>query len=485
MARWQILLSEFDIVYVSQKAINGSAIAEFLASRTLEDYEPLSFDFPNEELMYVAVIEEYPWKLNFDGASNAVGKGIGAVLVSSNGDYYPFTCKLDFDCTNNMAEYEACIMGLRVAIEGGIRTLEVCGDSALVIYKLKVEWETRDPKLINYQKVVLGLLEEFDDITFNYIPRDENQMADALATLASMIKANKEEEMRPIQMSIFEAPACCCNIEEEERDDNPWYQDILRYVRDRKYPEQATDNDKRTFRRLACDYVLDGDILYKRRKDQVLLRCVDAVEATLILEEVHEGVCGTHANGFTMARQIMRFGYYWSTMEGDCINYAKKCHKCQYHQKLQMGITFIFMVIDYFTKWIEAASYANVTKSAVSRFLKKEIICQYGMPERIISDNALNLNNKTIVEVCSQFKIKHHNSSLYRPKMNGAVEAANKNIKKIVGKMTETYRDWHEKLPIALLAYRMFVRTSIGATSFSLVYGIEAVLPIEVEIPSL
>ncbi|KAK5824177.1 hypothetical protein PVK06_018941 [Gossypium arboreum] len=214
MARWQFLLSEFDIVYVSQKVIKGSAIAEFLASRALEDYEPLNFDFPNEELMCVAATEDYPWKLNFDGASNAVGNGIGAVLISPNGDYYPFTCKLDFDCTNNMAEYEACIMGLRTAIERGIRTLEVYGDSALVIYQLRGEWETRDPKLINYRKVVLGLLEEFDDITFNYIPRDENQMADALATLSSMIKVNKEKEMRPIQMSIFEAPAHCCNIEE-------------------------------------------------------------------------------------------------------------------------------------------------------------------------------------------------------------------------------------------------------------------------------
>ncbi|NAW06135.1 transposase family protein, partial [Salmonella sp. gx-f8] len=109
----------------------------------------------------------------------------------------------------------------------------------------------------------------------------------------------------------------------------------------------------------------------------------------------------------------------------------------------------IFVIIDYFTKWVQAASYANVTKSTVSRFLKKEIICRYGMLERIISDNTLNLNNRTIVEIYSQFKIKHHNSSPYRPKMNGAVEAANKNIKKIVGKMTETYKDWHEKLPFA------------------------------------
>jgi len=90
-------------------------------------------------------------------------------------------------------------------------------------------------------------------------------------------------------------------------------------VKNREYLDQAIENDKRTIRRLASDYVLDGEILYKRRKDQVLLRCVDAVEAKKILEEVHEGVYETHANGFTMAKQIMRFGYYWSTMEGDCV----------------------------------------------------------------------------------------------------------------------------------------------------------------------
>ena len=70
-------------------------------------------------------------------------------------------------------------------------------------------------------------------------------------------------------------------------------------------------------------------------------------------------------------------------------------------------------------------------------------------------------------------------------KMNGTVEAANKNIKKIVVKMTDTYKDWHEMLPFALHAYRTAVRTSTRATPFSLVYKIEAVLPIEVEILSL
>ena len=80
---------------------------------------------------------------------------------------------------------------------------------------------------------------------------------------------------------------------------------------------------------------------------------------------------------------------------------------------------------------------------------------------------------------------KASHSVPYRPKMNGTVEAANKNVKKIIAKATETYKDWHEKLPFALHAYRTGVQTSIGATPYSLVYGMEAVLPIEVKIPSL
>ena len=142
---------------------------------------------------------------------------------------------------------------------------------------------------------------------------------------------------------------------------------------------------------------------------------------------------------------------------------------------------FIFVVIDYFTKWVEAASYANVTKVVVARFIKKEIICRYRLSERIISDNGFNLNNDMVMEICTRFKIKYHNSGSYRPKMNGAVETANKNVKKIITKATETYKDWHEKLPFALHAYRTRIRTLIGATPYSLVYGMEAVLPIEVD----
>lgn len=110
---------------------------------------------------------------------------------------------------------------------------------------------------------------------------------------------------------------------------------------------------------------------------------------------------------------------------------------------------------------------------------------RYGVPSKIIINNTNNLNNKMMSELCQEFKIEHHNSSPYQPKMNGTIEATNKNIKKIVPKMAKTYKDWHDMLPFALHGYKTSVCTSTGATPYSLVYGLEAVLPIEVEILSL
>ena len=84
-----------------------------------------------------------------------------------------------------------------------------------------------------------------------------------------------------------------------------------------------------------------------------------------------------------------------------------------------------------------------------------------------------------------RYDVQHHGSSEYRPQTNGAVEAANKNIKRILRKMVETSRDWSEKLPFALWANRTSFCTSTGATPYSLVYGMEAVLPVEIEMRSL
>ncbi|XP_015078338.1 uncharacterized protein LOC107022162 [Solanum pennellii] len=88
-------------------------------------------------------------------------------------------------------------------------------------------------------------------------------------------------------------------------------------------------------------------------------------------------------------------------------------------------------------------------------------------------------------DICEQFKVTHQNSTAYRPQMNGAVEAANKNIKKILRKRIDKHRGWHEILPYALLSYRTTIRISTGTTPYLLVYGTETVIPTEVDISSL
>ena len=111
----------------------------------------------------------------FDGALNALGRGVGIVLISPKGNHYPFTVKLSFDYTNNVAEYEACVMGLQAAIEKKIKKLTIC--------QLNGEQETRDSKLVPYQEFIKGLIEQFEEITFKHLPREKNYLADTLATL--------------------------------------------------------------------------------------------------------------------------------------------------------------------------------------------------------------------------------------------------------------------------------------------------------------
>ena len=85
--------------------------------------------------------------------------------------------------------------------------------------------------------------------------------------------------------------------------------------------------------------------------------------------------------------------------------------------KVSNGHYFILVAIDYFTKWVEAESYARVTKEVITRFVRNILVCRFNLPESIISDNARNLNNDMMTELCQQFQITHRHSAPYRPKM--------------------------------------------------------------------
>ncbi|XP_070039260.1 uncharacterized protein [Nicotiana tomentosiformis] len=165
LAKWQILLSEFDIIYVTQKVVKGQVLVDHLVENPVDrEYKPLKTYFPDEEVSFIGedITETYnSWRMFFDGAANFKGVGIGAVLVSDIGQHYPVSVKLRFSCTNNMAEYEACILGLKLAIDMNVQELLVIGDSDLLVHQVLGEWATNNTKILPYLYYVQELMKRF------------------------------------------------------------------------------------------------------------------------------------------------------------------------------------------------------------------------------------------------------------------------------------------------------------------------------------
>ena len=107
------------------------------------------------------------------------------------------------------------------------------------------------------------------------------------------------------------------------------------------------------------------------------------------------------------------------------------------------------MAIDYFSRWIEAESFGTLKAKQMAKFIEKSLICRYGVPHHIVTDNGVQFQSET-VEMLQKYGIEHHKSSPYRPQANGAVEAANKNVNRVLSKMVKTYKDWSEYLPFFL-----------------------------------
>ncbi|XP_075087678.1 uncharacterized protein LOC142169679 [Nicotiana tabacum] len=336
----------------------------------------------------------------FDGAANFKGVGIGAVLISESRQYYPVSAKIMFPCTNNLAEYEACILGIRMAVDMNVKEIFVIRDSDLLIHQVQGEWSTKNVNILSYLHCVKELCKKFIKIEFKHVPRIQNEFGDALVTISSMIQHPDKNYINPIEVEITDQHAYCFNVDEEP-DGKPWYHDIKKFLATSEYLEDATNGKKSALRRLANHFFLNGEVLYKRTPNLGLLRCVDVAEATRLLEEIHAGTYIPHMNGFTLAKKILRVGYFWMTIESDSICYVQKCNQCQIHGDLiqvppnelnvmgspwsfvAMGMDvigpielaasnrhrFILVAIDYFTKWVEASTYKAITKKVVADFV--------------------------------------------------------------------------------------------------------------------
>ena len=187
LSRWLILLVEFDLKYVAWKTIKGSFVSDFYAENPIEG-ENGKEDFPDEDILNV---ELGAYKMYFDGAVNQYGNGIGILLITLEGSHIPLAIKLNFEVTNNLANYKACITGMEALRELGVKEAEVFGDLTLVIAQAQKLWKVKKEHLKPYQQYLEDLTKTFDKITYTVIPRAQNQFVDALATLASMVEIPK------------------------------------------------------------------------------------------------------------------------------------------------------------------------------------------------------------------------------------------------------------------------------------------------------
>nr|AAS07078.1 putative polyprotein [Oryza sativa Japonica Group] len=514
IAKWVVELSQFDVHFVPRTAIKSQVLADFVADWTMPDNKS-----DNQG-------DNETWTMAFDGALNSQGAGAGFILTSPSGDQFKHAIHLNFRATNNTAEYEGLLAGIRAAAALGAKRLIVKGDSELVANQVHKDYKCSNPELSKYLAKVRKLEKRFDGIEVRHVYRKDNVEPDDLARRASrqeplepgtfldiLTKPSVKEvsgEVGPstpdISSEVIEAERAVANI--ETTDD--WRTPLIKFISSEELPEDDTEAEKIT--RKAKIYCMIGNDLYKKEPNGILLKCVSTDDGRQLLLDIHEGICGSHAAGRTLVGKAFRQEFFWPTALKDACDMVQRCEACQFHSKHtklpaqalqtipltwpfscwgldilgpfprgQGGYKFLFVAIDKFTKWIEATPTREIKADNAIKFIRG-IFCRYGLPHRIISDNGSQFISADFQDYCIGLRVKICFASVSHPQSNGQVKRANgivlQGIKtRVYDRLMSHDKKWVEELPSVLWAVRTTPTTSNKETPFFLVYGSEAMLP--------
>ncbi|WJX67950.1 hypothetical protein P8452_52368 [Trifolium repens] len=187
IGKWALALTEYSLTYKPLKAIKGQIVADFIVDNSL-------VEMPQE---YVDI---QPWILYFDGSKHKYGTGIGILIISPTQVPTKFKYKINGLCSNNEAEYEALITGLEILKDLGAKNIKIRGDSELVLKQLTQEYKCVKEHLTKYFAIASSLLDCFDHVDIEHVPRLENQEANDLAQIASGYKMSKEKLTQLIEI---------------------------------------------------------------------------------------------------------------------------------------------------------------------------------------------------------------------------------------------------------------------------------------------
>eukprot|EP00253_Pinus_taeda_P028834 PITA_28834 len=251
-----------------------------------------------------------------------------------------------------------------------------------------------------------------------------------------------------------------------------WYSEIVKFLLKLEIPSGFTQSQARTIKLREARYCINENLLYWRDPSGVLLRCLDKEQSIEVMQQFHSSMCGGHHHWKTTAHKILRVGYYWPSLFSDVFSFVKSCDR------------WILVATDYFTKWIEAIPTRNADHNVVMKFLTENIFTRSGCPHKLVTDNAAAFRAKELVDMCNSMGIKLIHSTSYYPQGNGLAESFNKSLIRIIKTLLEdNKKNWHSKLKYALWADRVTIKRSTGNSPFKLVYGTEAIFPIQLTLP--
>ncbi|KAM2032989.1 hypothetical protein ACFX1T_014941 [Malus domestica] len=234
-----------------------------------------------------------------------------------------YALRFKFKASNNEAEYEALLAGLRLAKHLGVKRIDIFSDSQLVVNQATNNFDAKDSSMAAYLAQTQLLLKHFH-YQITQIPRVANSYADALSHLSSAVE---DKIGRKIQIELLAAPSTMaaevCNLQQGDS----WITLIYKFFAHGTIPYDKVQ--AKQIRYKATRYLIINDQLYKRGFNLPYLRCLTPAEAETVIREIHEGVCGDHAGSRSLAHKAFRQGYYWPTLHQDAIIISRSCDKCQ------------------------------------------------------------------------------------------------------------------------------------------------------------
>ena len=266
-------------------------------------------------------MEARPLRVFVNGASNVMGAGAGIDIVTLEGIRVEHSFRLGFKALNNEVEYEALLIGLRAALCLRATDLEVYSDSRLVVSQIEGSFETKDPRMISYLKLVKQTMSKFQKTRLVQISQGQNKHADSLATLASSLT---EEVSRLIKMEVVKKPSIDIkmNVWVITVSKPCWMDPIIEFLVENHLPSEGKEVER--VRRVFARFWLSKDHrLYRKSFKGPYLLCLHPNKVNELLIELHEGVCGNHVEGQSLAHRAMTQGFWWPKMQRDAANLSE------------------------------------------------------------------------------------------------------------------------------------------------------------------